>query len=797
MNSAPLRLFVLLLPLLLWVTPAAAQEWEWAEGKTIQGVDWKGLKRINPAEANGLIATRKGKRFDSRALAQDVARLYRSGRFGSPTLGVAPVTVLVRAVPAGVIVEFTVHERRIIRRTLFVGVKEILDQKDVDAQLSTKAGGRFDVFAVQRDARAIRKMMRDKGHVMATVTWGEEAHPSGVDIVFTARAGPAVYVNEIVFKGAKQLDPGILADASGPDAFETKERQLFGLLEDGLYKPDAFDRDLDRISRYYRSQGFLDARAFKLRENYSLNGRALTLEVQVEEGRRYTVRRVGVDGTKVIDGDRILRALPLKPGRPFLGDDLRKSIEAIRHLYGQRAYVHAAVDVDVRYDLKRALLDVTLRVREGPKVRIEQIKIEGNTKTQEKVIRRELSFYPGEYFNADEVQASISRLGRLRFFSDVRIDFAKGSKPGSEHVIVRVVEARTGSFVLGGGVSTATGFFGNISLTQRNFDILDLPKGFRDFLDGRSLTGAGQNLTISLQPGRERSQFSIEFTEPWLLGFPVPLTLQGLIRDRQREDWLESRRAGRFGLGYRITQDLVFRTTYRIERVHVADLEVDSPPDAIEVAGTSYVSGLRASLNYNQNRIDRDLVVFGGYAATVYYEVVGQFLGGDYDFHRAGIEANWQTHFFAWPNHHKWVLQLRGEIGWQRSFSPGKEKIPIFERFFAGGPGSLRGFRFRTVGPKHQGDDPIGGNFTVTATAEFSFPLFRDLLRGVVFVDTGTVTTSHRDYTTDDLRIAAGFGFRIKVPFFPAPVQLDFAWPLKDQDDDERQVFSFAVGFGF
>ena len=148
--------------------------------------------------------------------------------------------------------------------------------------------------------------------------------------------------------------------------------------------------------------------------------------------------------------------------------------------------------------------------------------------------------------NADEVQASISRLGRLRFFSDVRIDFAKGSKPGSEHVIVRVVEARTGSFVLGGGVSTATGFFGNISLTQRNFDILDLPKGFRDFLDGRSLTGAGQNLTISLQPGRERSQFSIEFTEPWLLGFPVPLTLQGLIRDRQREDWLESRRAGRF-----------------------------------------------------------------------------------------------------------------------------------------------------------------------------------------------------------------------------------------------------------
>jgi outer membrane protein insertion porin family len=795
-RRAPFLLIASLI--LLGASPVWAQEWEWAEGRPIQGITWnegqEGLRPINARRAMNLIGARPGQPFSSRMLSLDVARLYRSGRFGSPRLGVPPVSVEVQRQGDGVIIAFVVHERAKVRKVVLQGGKGQLKEDEVEASVTTHMGGLFDLFAVSRDARALKKVLQDKGHIGAEVKVRHEEREGGVDVYFAIRPGPAVYVAKVVYEGAKQLDPSDLADASGPDALETKEREFFGLLEEGVYKPDAFERDLDRVARYYRSQGFLDARVYKLKESFSLDGTQVTLTVGVDEGPRYTVRRVAVEGTRVIDGDRILTAIPLRAGRPFLGDDLRVSIEAIRHLYGQRAYVHAAVDVDVRYDLARHLLDVTLRVVEGPKVRIEQIKIVGNEKTREKVIRRELTFYPGEFFDADEVQASIGRLGRLRFFQDVRIDFEPGSEPGSEHVIVRVIETRTGAFVLGGGLSTATGFFGNISLTQRNFDVTDIPTSWKDFVEGRALTGAGQNLSISLQPGRERSQFSIEFTEPYLLDYPVPMTLQGAIRDRQREDWLESRRSIRFGLGYRLTQDLVFRATHRFERVRIADLEIDTVPDAIEVAGTNYLSGIRFSLSYNQNLIDRDFVVHGGYAATVYYEYVGEGLGGDFSFHRAGAQANIQWSVLDFPGHHKWVLQLRGEIGWQRSFH--RERIPIFERFFAGGHASIRGFQFRTVGPKVN-NDPVGGNWLFTATAEFTFPVFRDILRGVLFVDSGTVTTSHRDYSTDDLRISTGFGFRLKVPFFPAPVQLDFGWPLKKQRDDDRQVFSFAVGFGF
>ncbi len=769
-------------------------DWSWAEGRQVQGVFFQGLKRVNPGEMGDLIGTRPGQPFSSRRLSLDVARLYRSGRFGSPKPGVPPVAVSVKPEDAGVVVEFTVHERLRVGQVVFRGGKGVLKEEDIDAKVTTRAGGLFDVFTITRDRRALEALLKERGHVSALVTVEHIEKEVGVLVRFTIRPGPAVYVDEVIYEGAKQLDPSVLSDATGPDAMETKEREFFGFLEEGLYQPPALERDLERIARYYRSQGFLDVRVFKLKETYSLDGRAVTLTIGIEEGARYTVRRVAVEGTQVIDGDRILTAIPIRPGRPFLGDDLRVAIEQIKHMYGQRAYVHAAVAPQIHYDLERHMLDLTLNVEEGPKVRIEQIKIEGNEKTLEKVIRRELSFYPGEYFNADEVQASIGRLGRLRFFQDVRIDFEPGSEPGSEHVIVRVVEARTGSFVLGGGVSTNTGFFGNISLTQRNFDITDPPKSFKDFIDGRALTGAGQSLTLQLQPGRQRSQFSIQFTEPYLLDFPVPMTVEAAIRDRVREDWLESRRTIRFGLGYRITQDLIFRTTYRFERVRIADVEPDAVPDAIRVAGTNYVSGIRFSLTYDQNLIDQDFVLYGGYAATVYYEYVTRLLGGDFDFHQAGVNFNAQWPLFSWPRHHKWVFQVRGELGWQRETL--KEDIPLFERFYAGGHSSIRGFRFRSVSPKQRGD-PVGGRFLTRLTAELTYPIFKDILRGVFFGDMGTVTETHRDYSRDELRISAGFGFRIKVPFFPAPVALDFGWPLKKKRIDERQIFSFAVGFGF
>jgi outer membrane protein insertion porin family len=800
---AALRLGVVLL--LLAAPAARAQDldpapWAWADGKQVNAVLWSGLETMPPVEALGMIETRPGATFQSETLSTDLGRLYRSGRFGSPLAGEhrgAPaVEVVVRPDAGGVIVEFAVRERP-RARLIFEGTEE-LDDDWLEETVKVKDGDLLDPFGLERSVRALRQKLIDEGHLHAEVAHRVDAAPGReeVDAFITVRAGPKVYVDEILWEGATALDPSDLQGASGPDAMQTKPRELWGLLEKGTYKPDVFRQDLERVARYYRSQGWLDVKVYPLEERYGADGAALTLVVAVEEGDRYHVRRVGVEGTTVLPEDRLLREVPLRSGRPFLGEDLRGAIDRIRRLYGQRAYIHCEVDVDVRYDAAKKLLDVTLRVSEGPKVRIEEIRVDGNDKTQEKVIRRELSVYPGEYYDADQLEASVARLGRLRYFQDVRLDFAPGTSPGSEHLLIHVEEARTGAIIIGGGVSTAAGFFGNITLTQRNFDLFDPPTSFRDFIEGRAFTGAGQQLTITLQPGRQRSQYSIEFVEPWLLGFPVILELEAFARDRQREDWLETRRGGRATLGYRITQDLIVRASYRFERVRIADIEASAVPDVLDVAGTNYVGTVRFSASYDQNRYDGDQVLHGGYALSSYYEVADQALASDFDFQRAGGAANWQVTFFEWPRRYKWVAGLRTDVGWieERHRS---DSVPIFERFFAGGPGSVRGFNFRSVSPQLF-DKPLGGRWLGVATAEASFPLFQNILRGVVFADAGGAVARFSDFERDDnIRVAAGFGFRLRVPVFPAPVALDFAWPLRKRRDDDPQIFSFSVGFGF
>ena len=790
-------LFAALLALL--GAPARAQDWEWAEGQLVDDIRWTGLVSLNPTDATSLLATKVRQPFSAETLSQDVARLYRTGRFGSLDAQDSPIRVEVSRSQAGtgVTIEFLVVERIAIRRVIVPEeAKELLDE--IDQVVTVRPGGLYDPFVVARDGRALAQKLQGKGYIFAEV--GHEAVPreSGVDVVFTVHIGPKVHVDEIEFEGAEQLDLDELLDAKGPDALETKERLLFGFYEEGSFDADAFRRDMERVARYYRSQGFLDARVYQKEQLLDAEGEALTLVVAVEEGPRYRVRRVGIEGARILSEERLNREIGLRPGRPFLGSDLRDAIDRIKRLYGQRSYVHCEVDVDVTYDHERALLDVTLHVVEGPKVRIEEILVEGNDKTREQVIRRELSFYPGEYVDGEEIEASLARLGRLRYFQDVRLDFRPGSERGREQLVLQVEEGRTGSFVVGGGYSTSAGFFGNISLSQNNFDLFSPPTSIRDILEGRAFSGGGQRLAITFQPGRERSQITVEFTEPWLAGYPVILGVEAFLRDRLREDWLESRIGARITLGYRLLPDLLFQLAYRIERVRVADIEFDAVSDVIRVAGDNVISALRGELRLDKSRVDRYQVVHGGFTIGTYYEYVGGPLGGDHHFQRAG--ASFSTHHtvLSWPRDLKWVLGFNAEVDWERpqDGNDQEDEVPIFERFFAGGQGSIRGFEFRTVTPQER-DKPLGGDWRVVGTVDFSFPLFQDILRGVVFVDAGCVTEKIRGFGLDDIRVAAGFGFRVKVPLFPAPVALDFAWPIVELDDDDSQVFSFAVGFQF
>lgn len=766
-------------------------------GNDINDVKFEGNARTSEFDLKTKIETAKGGKFSDDTLSQDITRLFRTGEFESADDKVPPVSARVEAVNPGnpkspVVVIFTVRERQPVRKVHFQGFDN-LKRTEVDDIVKTKHGGLFDRYRAQQDAKELKAKYIEKGYLYADVTEKAVDTTGGVDVVFVAQEGPKVHVDEIIFEGAHDLDPGVVKDAEGANALETKERKWFGLAEAGAFDRRALRRDLDRIARYYRSMGYLDAKVYLDRYETSDDRTKLKIHIRVEEGERYNVRAVNVVGAHIVDPDKILKELKLQPGRAFLGEDLRADIDKIKRMYADRAYIHSEVDVDVQYDVKRKLLDLTYRVTEGPKVRIDRIKVEGNDKTREEVIRRELIFYPGEYFDASKVERSLNNLGRLRYFKDVRIDFEPGSEPGREDVVLKIEESRTGSFVLGGGISTNAGLFGNIALTQRNFDITNIPTSWRDLTEGHAFTGAGQTFSIQLQPGKDRSQYRVSFEEPWFLGFPVPFQVDAFIFDRQREDWLEQRYGGTVAFGYRLVeQQLSFKVAYRFEQVHVADIRFNAVPDAIAVAGVNYVSALRFSVAYNNNIIDRYSLLYSGEQAVLTYELAG--LGGTAHFSRLTLEANIQRTLFEWPNDYKWVLQFYGLSGIM--FPWNGEQTPIYERFFAGGPQSMRGFAFRGVGPMYN-NNPRGGNFITTGTFEFTFPIFQHILRGVVFTDFGFVEGSASFPQSPTWRQSAGFGFRISLPIFPAPIALDFGWPILKARQDQTQVFSFSVGFGF
>ncbi len=351
-------------------------------------------------------------------------------------------------------------------------------------------------------------------------------------------------------------------------------------------------------------------------------------------------------------------------------------------------------------------------------------------------------------------------------------------------VDVILEETRTGRFMFGVGVNSDLGVTGNITIDERNFNIMNPPTSWDDVLNGTAWRGAGQGFRLEAQPGNRMQRYMVSFTEPYLFNTPISSSVSGYYFDRNYFDWFESRLGGRLGLGYRITPDLSISTAIRAEDVNIYQPRVNNVAILNRSLGHSDLFGAKVSLAHDT----RDIPFFPteGHLIDVSFEQVF----GEFDFSR--FEADWAQYFMLkerpdGSGRHTIALTLKfGMIG---------SDAPIFENYFAGGFSSLRGFSFRGASPSENGVR-VGGRMQLLGSAEYFFPLTADdMIKGVAFCDFGTV---ERDFNLsgDDFRVAPGFGFRINVPALgPAPLAFDFAFPIAYADTDQRQVFSFYVGF--
>ena len=779
-------------------------------------------------EAVNNIRSRVGTIFDADIIRDDIRRLNRLGSFSRVE------------VYAGVNDDGSVElVFEVLERQLVVDVQVSGNEQINDAQLAevvdVVTGTPIDRFQIDRSARRIEDMYRQKGYYFARVSIDEEELEDTGLVLFRILEGERLKVTAIRFSGhesftSKQLRREI----------STKTASFFrkGQLDD-----DTLDTDIANLISFYRNRGYLDIRADRLIQP-APNGRESIITYLIEEGPLYTMRSVQVnieteDGNDpVFSQSQIAGLMSIKAGDIYSVLELDNSINTIRSAYGQMGYIDAA-DTNTRNvfriekrDPTEPLVDLIVMVGEGQRYRAGEIIIQGNDLTRQEVIRRHIELRPTRPLDTTAMDRSKIRLRRLQLFNvrsgakitpqqpgveffaevwddeflprarktkasnspdpDTRITLDPTDESNYRDVLIEIEETNTGSFDIGGAVSSDSGVVGRIALTQRNFDIRDTPDSPGEFFSGRAFRGGGQTFQIELLPGNRVQTYSIGLTEPFLLESNYSGSANLFFRSRDFDEFDEQRAGARLGLGRRFGTRWNGSMTLRAEDVSLSDIEADRPVDIFAVEDSNLLIGLKGGLI--RTTLDSLTRPTKGSRTSLGIEQVV----GDFEFTK--FEASHSTFIPIREDYlgRSTVLNLRTRLGY---IPQGRDETPTYERFYMGGQ-SFRGFDFRSVSPKGirndngmPSDDSVGGTWQFFVGAEIEQPLYEDIFSIVGFVDAGTVTF---EPGFDELRVSVGFGIRFHVPALsPAPLAFDFGFPILKEDTDNERLFTFTIDLPF
>lgn len=756
--------------------------------QTVVDVRVEGNKRLSTASVLSYAKTRVGQQYDDALLKADEQRMLQSGYFES-------VSAIRTQTDEGIVVTFVVVERPKIAKITISGNKAIKTE-ELLKELPFQAGSAMNEFSVRKAGRdALLRKYHDEGYYYVEVEVDGEALAKQ-EVHYRIIEGVKLAVRKIVFEGNTFFNPFMMS-------FKIETKKRFWPFIKGVLDMEQVKRDADTLRNLYVSEGFLDAEVSAGSE-ISADKKSATVIFHIKQGPRYRVNKVIINGNTVYRNEEILRKLNLTQGRFFTSENLKHDIKAVQDMYGEIGYIDAKVETRKQFlppaaelpawaaglkDGKPALLNFVIDITEADQYRVGKIDIRGNAVTQNRVIRREMRIYPEQLFNTVAVEESRSRLMDTRMFDEVTITpVARGE--GVRDALVQVKEAQTGNFIIGAGVSSRDGLIGNISFVQRNFDITGWPNANRRLMRGEAFRGAGQTLAITLEPGVEVMRASVDWTEPALMDGPYQLSSHSFVFQRERETYTETRFGEVVALGRRFRNGWYGELSQRLEGVNVGDLDHDAPPEVVDDKGSHFIPGTKGLLV--RDRTDSRWNPSTGDRFSVSYEQVI----GEYTFGRADAD------YRIYRTVHKDALDrkhiLSGHVGAGQIFGDS----PVFENYYAGGLGSIRGFRYRGISPRSE-DEPIGGKFMLLAGSEYSYPILGtpqngkpEPLRGVLFLDTGTV---ERDSGIRTYRAAVGFGFRLNLPLGsnPLPVAVDFGFPIAKDKDDDTQVFSFSLGWTF
>lgn len=752
-----------------WLAAASVSAAQDASARTIAAIEVTGLTQTTRVFVDDLIGVRPGQPYDAAVLDQAVTRLLRTGRF-------LTATYTTESEAEGIRVIFDLRERTVVTSVRFQGNARFRGSQLEDV-VDVKVGQPIDWFAVRDGRDAVVNKYQEEGFGDVGVNFDRDLLQETGELVYTIEEGPRVRIREILFEGnttfeAKELKRKI----------ETKAK--FWFIRAGTFEQDQVDADIARLQNFYRDVGFLDARVSYRREASEEPG-DLRLVFVIVEGTRYAIEDIQFVGNTVFPTEELRELIGSRVDATVNRPQIDNDVSTIRSRYWELGYIDVLVRAVRVFSDSPGLVRLTFEIEEGGQFRVGRIVVRGNTRTKDKVVRRELNLYPpDDLLDLNEAREAEKRLLQTQIFGSARV-LPVGDEPDVRDIVVDVTEAeKSGDFIFGVGVTSNSGLVGTISLDLRNFDIFDPPRTLAELYKFRSFYGAGQHVRIEGQPGTEVSRFRIDFTEPYLFDKPIRFDTGFYLFQRERDDYDEQRVGFNISIGKRFERGRLRgwsgELALRLESINIDDIDVFASDELREDEGSSFLTSLKASLV--RDRTDNRFLPTTGDRLSVSYEQTG-FLGGDYTFGKVRTGYTWFKTLREDALNRKSVLALNADGGAIVG------DAPVVERFFAGGTGSIRGFEFRGIGERDGiADTNIGGDYLLLLGAEYSFPLIGENVRGHVFLDTGTAGAGQ-------YRAAIGAGIRLTLDVFgPLPIELNLAAPISRDADDDEQVFSFSIG---
>ena len=718
----------------------------------IKEISVKGNRKIEEATIRYKMKTKAGEEFSVEKLREDVKTLYSMGYFDQ-------VAVDAEGFEGGLKLTVLIKEKPYIKEIVLKG-NEKLEAKKILEKVDLPLGSIANPLVLNQNAEKIRLFYEEEGYYQVAVKPAvEPVSENEAKVIFQINEGEKFDLTDIVFSGNKAFSPSKLKK-------QMKTKELFLFFFYGTLKGSDLKADTDRLKAFYLNNGHLDVKIGEPQVEIDKKEKRIRISIHIEEGPPYMVGEVTITGHTIFDTKELLEALKTKQGEVFSYEALQRDIFSITDRYGEKGYIFADVSPLTDLNREKLLANIKLSVQEGRQMKLERLEISGNDRTRDNVIRREFRLAESEIFDSVALRKGKGALNYLGFFEEVNVDTTPGSAEDSLLVKVGVKEKMTGTFSLGGGYGSVDGVMGMAQIAETNF------------------LGKGLRVSLTAEISQRRQRFDLGYFDPRVFDTDNSVGFNIYNQERLYPDWDEGRMGGSITYGRPIRYHFEGFTTYRLEKVNISDVSHDAPSTVADEEGKYTISALTLALvrDLRDNRLDPTRGYKNLFSATY----APGLLGSTKAFMKYEVDSSYYKPLF-W----KVIGVLHGNVGYGRGL--GGQELPLSERYFLGGPTTVRGFEFRDIGPTEHGT-PTGGNKSLCFNVEMIFPLY-ETFKGVVFYDMGNAWDESHNYSLSHMRKSIGGGIRFFSPM--GPIRLEYGFKLDRKSDEKMGQLHFSVGAFF